>query len=361
VIPLYDHGVSLRIDSPENRSFKAAVLMSINESLEVKDLKFPSVEANQVLVKIIYSGICRSQIMEIQGKRGEDKWLPHTLGHEAVGVIQQIHPTVEGFDLGEKVILSWVSNEEKPAPGLTYESLIGEKINSGPIATFGQFALIHKSRLYKVLGNFDDKVLTLFGCSLLTGAGMVFDNLNLEDHKRVLVLGFGGIGSAAAVTLSLYKGIEIVILDTSRHRIEMAKKMGFEKVVLADSILDNDLISKIGTFDLCIESAGSTQSIELGFSLINRKGTLVFASHPSYGEFIKLDPFELIKGKTIIGSWGGGINPQHLIEKLFQHFTHSNELLMQLVGKIFLLDQINDAVRYLEESLEGRALIEMKP
>jgi S-(hydroxymethyl)glutathione dehydrogenase/alcohol dehydrogenase len=340
-------------------SFKAAVLTSINNSLEIKDLKFPNLEENQVLVKIIYAGVCRSQIMEIQGKRGEDKWLPLTLGHEAVGLIQQIHPTVDGFLLGEKVILSWVSNEENPAPGFRYETLLGEIVNSGPIATFGEFAVVHKSRIYKVRGNFEDKILTLFGCSLLTGAGMVFDNLNLDNHKRILILGFGGIGSAAAVTLSLYSGIEIVILDSSQHRIKMAQKMGFKKVELLNSDIEKKVIQKIGTFDLCIESAGSAQSIELGFGLLNQKGTLVFASHPRYGELITLDPFELIKGKKIIGSWGGGINPEHLIERLFQHFTDSESILNQLIGKIFPLDNINDAIKYLGESLEGRALVEM--
>ena len=52
--------------------------------------------------------------------------------------------------------------------------------------------------------------------------------------------------------------------------------------------------------DLCIEATGFAKSIENGFSIINNKyGKVIFASHPSYNEKIKIDPFELISGKKI--------------------------------------------------------------
>ena len=70
------------------KSFKAAVLYKINTPLKMIDCKFPSLKKGQVLVKNLYSGICRSQIMEIDGLRGKDNWLPHLLGHEGVGGIE---------------------------------------------------------------------------------------------------------------------------------------------------------------------------------------------------------------------------------------------------------------------------------
>src|SRR3989338_4895900 len=65
---------------------KAAVLVQLNQSLEMMDdVMVPLPEKGQVLVKIQYAGLCHSQLMEIQGLRGEDKHLPHMLGHEGVG------------------------------------------------------------------------------------------------------------------------------------------------------------------------------------------------------------------------------------------------------------------------------------
>ena len=61
---------------------KAAVLCKIGEPLEVTELTIPDLKPHQVLVDIAYSGICGSQILEIEGGRGPDSYLPHTLGHE---------------------------------------------------------------------------------------------------------------------------------------------------------------------------------------------------------------------------------------------------------------------------------------
>ncbi len=59
------------------------------------NLKLPSPNPYHVLVKIYYSGICGSQIKEIDGKRGFDKYLPHLLGHEGYGKIVEIGKNVK--------------------------------------------------------------------------------------------------------------------------------------------------------------------------------------------------------------------------------------------------------------------------
>ena len=69
---------------------KAAVLFKLNRKLRVINLKIPELKAGQVLVKVFYSGICKSQIMEISGGRENKKWLPHLLGHEASGKVIKV-------------------------------------------------------------------------------------------------------------------------------------------------------------------------------------------------------------------------------------------------------------------------------
>ena len=64
------------------KTLKAAVLTGINKPLELRNLEINDLLPGQVLVKILYSGVCRSQLMEIEGKRGEDNWIPHLLVHE---------------------------------------------------------------------------------------------------------------------------------------------------------------------------------------------------------------------------------------------------------------------------------------
>ena len=69
---------------------QAAVLAEINKPLEVRTFSAEPLKKGQVLIKILYSGICRSQLMEIRGMRGHDKWLPHLLGHEASGIVVEV-------------------------------------------------------------------------------------------------------------------------------------------------------------------------------------------------------------------------------------------------------------------------------
>ena len=72
------------------KKIKAAILVKIKKPLVIKKLEMPNIGDNQVLVKIFYSGICQSQIMEIDGGRNNNKYLPHMLGHEASGKIIKI-------------------------------------------------------------------------------------------------------------------------------------------------------------------------------------------------------------------------------------------------------------------------------
>ena len=78
----------------------AAILMEQNKNLVVSKVKLPErLEVGQVLVEYSYSGICGSQIGEIEGIKGKDPWIPHLLGHEASGKVLAIGPGVKGFAL----------------------------------------------------------------------------------------------------------------------------------------------------------------------------------------------------------------------------------------------------------------------
>ena len=73
----------------------AAVLVNSGQPLKIlNDLKLPKLRSGQVLVKIHFAGLCHSQLMEARGHRGDDKYLPHLLGHEGVGTVIDLGPSV---------------------------------------------------------------------------------------------------------------------------------------------------------------------------------------------------------------------------------------------------------------------------
>ncbi len=87
-----------KISNP--KYLKAAVLISQKKPLKILKLEIPKIKEGQILVKILFSGVCRSQIMEIKGLRGKDKWLPHMLGHEGSGTVVEIGKGVKKVSKG---------------------------------------------------------------------------------------------------------------------------------------------------------------------------------------------------------------------------------------------------------------------
>ena len=329
----------------------AAVLEECGKPLQLLDLEIPKLKRGQVLVKIAYSAICRSQLMEIGGHRGHDKWLPHLLGHEASGVVVDVGAEVTKVKVGDEVILTWIKSSgiESAPPQYSHN---GRTINAGPITTFSNYSIVSENRVVLKPDGLGMDVAVLFGCALATGSGMVLNELRPKATDSVIVLGLGGVGMSAVLTLLATGVKQILAIDADCQKVELAASLGAtaihyksEESVLAavsDHLPDGA--------DFCIEAAGSTSTIELGFSLIKaRSGALLFASHPPAGQQISIDPHQLITGKKINGSWGGGIVPDVDIPELAQLFRETKVLLAPLLKNKFPLRDINVAIDLFNE------------
>ena len=341
---------------------KAAVLFELNKPLEIRTLKRRPLESGQVFVKILYSGVCRSQLMEVSGLRGDDHWLPHLLGHEGSGVVEDIGPDVKKFKKGDEVILSWIQGSGIEAKGASYDS-DDVVINSGKVTTFSNYSVVSENRLTKKPKNLDFDTAILFGCALPTGAGMVINEINVNFESSVVVIGLGGIGLSAIAMLLSLKIKNIIAIDISAKKLDLVKSWGVNHTIDASKPNIQELVHEIfpDGAEYCIESAGRVSTIELGFSLINRnKGKLLFASHPPEGEKIKLSPHELISGKSISGSWGGAIDPDRDIPILYHNFISADFPLNSLLTKPYSLSDINKALEDLESGKVLRPLIKME-
>ena len=91
---------------------KAIVLIKQKKSLSLCDINVPELSEGYVLVKMKYSGICHTQLNEISGILGKDKFLPHCIGHEGVGKVIKKGRNVESVKTGDLVGVSWVKSYE---------------------------------------------------------------------------------------------------------------------------------------------------------------------------------------------------------------------------------------------------------
>ncbi len=338
----------------------AAVLENTNKPLVIKSFKIPEIKEGQLLIKVLFSGICRSQLMEIEGKRGKDKWLPHLLGHEASGIVLKTGRSVKKFKKGDEVVLTWIKGTGCDVNGAKY---LDKNItyNSGPITTFSNYTIVAENRVQKKPNNLSLLKSTLLGCALPTGFGVVRNEFKLNKVSSIAILGIGGIGLSAVLASKLLNIKDIVALDISNKKLKIAKKLGAKYIINTNNINFQKNMSKIfpNGVDLCIEAAGFSKTIELGFKIINPKhGKLIFTSHPAKKEKIKINPFELISGKSIEGSWGGGVNPDIDLKFIAKKITKS-DILNIYVKNIYPLKKINEAIRDFKAGKVLRPIIKM--
>lgn len=342
---------------------KAAVLYNTGQPLVIEDnLKIPDLLPGQVLVKVAYSGVCHSQLMEARGKRGIDRHLPHMLGHEGSGTVLETGQRVTKLKSGDKIILGWIKGRGMDVSGTKYKK--GNLfINAGGVTTFSDYTIVSENRCTKLPDGISFDEAVLFGCAIPTGAGIVMNRIKPEPGATVAIFGLGGIGLSALMVTGLFEYGKIIAVDIEENKLKLAHELGATHTINAEKENPLDVINSITSgkgVDYSIESSGIAKTIETAFNSVRRFGGLcVFASHPKFGEKIELDPHELISGKQIEGSWGGSINPDADIPRLAELYRERKLPLRKLLSHKYTLEQINQALNDLENRKIVRALIEM--
>ena len=347
------------------KTIRAAVLTRLGGPLEIIDkIRVPELCLGQVLVKINYAGLCHSQLMEVRAKRGEDVWIPHMLGHEGTGVVIDVGEGVSKVKVGDEVILGWIKGDGMNVSGARYEGPNGMLINSGAVTTFSDYTIVSENRLVPLPMGTPLQLGVLYGCALPTGAGIILNELELNSESTVAIFGLGGIGLSALMAAVLCRPKILIAIDVEDEKLKLAESIGATHTINPES--DNleksvfDLTEKVG-LDYVVEAAGKKETIEQAFKMIRRGGKCIFASHPPSGDTICIDPFELICGKQIVGSWGGASKPDRDVPILGKYYRDGKLKLEYLLSHTYKLDEINQALDDLEARKIVRALIEINP
>lgn len=346
------------------RTFRAAVLEQTGAPLQISDgIEIPPLRAGQVLAQIHYAGVCHSQLMEVRGKRGEDRFLPHLLGHEATATVLAVGAGVSKVAADQRVVLGWIRGEGIDAGGVQYRQ--GERIiNAGAVATFATHAVVSENRCVPLPPSVPVDLGVLLGCAVPTGAGMVLNTLAPVAGQSLVVVGLGGIGLAALLAACSIPGLNIAAIDPEANKRDLALRIGAHQLFdpIAADFRERWQAAFPGGADHCLEAAGRAETIELGFSLVRRNGgRCLFASHPANGELIRIDPYELICGKRLEGSWGGQSRPDTDIPRFAGLYAEGHLPLAHLLDRSYPLDAINQALDDLEARRITRALIEISP
>lgn len=344
---------------------RAAVLSRLNEPLDViAGIRFNAPRRGQVLVKLAYSGVCHSQLMESRGRRGVDPYLPHLLGHEGTGKVMEVGEGVTKVKPGDKVVLGWIKGSGLDGGGARYEcDNLPHVINAGGVTTFNEYALASENRLVPLPAGVPMDLAVLFGCAVPTGAGIITNDLRPAPGSTMAVFGLGGIGLSALMATMLFSCAKVIAVDVAEDKLELARSFGATHTIDASRsnvIEEIRALTNNAGVDFAVEASGQARVIEQAFESVRRAGgTCVFASHPEHGERISIDPYELICGKQLRGSWGGSSNPDRDIPVFAALYREGRFPLEKLIGKRYPLSAINQALEDLESRRVARPLIEI--
>ncbi|PKN17967.1 MAG: dehydrogenase [Deltaproteobacteria bacterium HGW-Deltaproteobacteria-6] len=345
------------------RKMRAAILVEQKKPLIVDEVELPeTLDYGQVLVRIFFSGICGSQIGEIDGAKGEDRFLPHLLGHEGSGEVMAIGPGVRHVRTGDQVIMHWRPGKGHEAATPRY-SWRGKPLNAGFVTTFNEYAVVSENRVTVMPEDFDPRLATLFGCALTTGLGVVSNNAKVKMGESVVVFGAGGVGLNVIQGASLSSAYPIIGVDLYDNKLELARTFGATHLIHSGKQdARSEILKIVGAqgADVVIDNTGNTDIIAMAYELTAAQGRTILVGVPRKGNKISIYSLPLHFGKIMTGSHGGEAEPAVDIPKYMKLHQAGKLRLDGLITDCFDLADINMAISKMRSGeIAGRCLIDM--
>lgn len=349
------------MDATLPQSGLAAILTEQRTPLVVDEIGLPTdLDVGQVLAKLHYSGICGSQIGEIEGVKGPDRFLPHLLGHEGSATVLAIGPGVSSVAVGDLVVLHWRKGLGIEAPTPIY-NWSGRSVNAGWVTTFNEFAVVSENRCTTIPLDSDRRLAALFGCAVTTGFGVAENNARIRAGESVVVYGSGGIGLNIVQAAAMHGARPIVGVDLYPDRLDLAAHLGATHLVDGrGEDIEERLAEIVGDrgADVFIDNTGLPWVVEMGCRLTSSQGRVIMVGVPNAGERVSLTPLPLYFGKVLMGSHGGEAEPTSDIPRLMGLLRSGSLDLDSLVSAVLPLQEVNEAIWSIRSgALPGRCLL----
>lgn len=338
---------------------KAAVLYEINKPLILEEIEIPNLDIGQVLVKVMASGICHTQLDNVKGKYGADPYLPHLLGHEGAGIVEKIGPGITHVAPGDHVILSWIQG-----PGFNSKTPLytkgNQKINAGPVTTFNEYTVASENRVTKIKDDITFDVASIIGCAVSTGLGAVLNESKVQPGASVAVFGIGGIGLNIIQGSALVNALKIIAVDVHDTKLATAQKFGATHLINAKK---EDPVKKIKELtdgkgvDYAFESAGLKETMEQAYQAACNTGLINLVGNLAHNEKICIDAVQTHYGKKLIGGHGGHTRPDVDFARYISLYKAGKLKIDELITHRYPLEDVNKAIEDMLTGHVGRAIV----
>jgi alcohol dehydrogenase len=358
---------------------------ALSKPLRIAEIDLAGPGQGEVLVKVMAAGLCHSDLSVIDGNRPRP--LPMVLGHEAAGVVEALGPGVDDLAIGDHVVFVFVPScgscpccsDGRPAlcvPGAAANGagvlLSGERRLSEVehdlnhhlgVSAFAEYATVSRKSLVRVDSSLPFEQAALFGCAVLTGVGAVFNGAKVTPGDKVAIIGLGGVGMAALLGARAAGAEQIIAVDLSREKLDLALSMGATDVFIAGSEGAADAIKAAtdGGVDHAIELAGSVHALQLGYQIARRGGQLTTGGLPSPTAVFPIPAVSLVaEEKTVRGSYLGSCVPARDIPRFVRMYQRGILPVEKLLSEVMPLTSINAGFDKLREGKLLRGVVTME-
>lgn len=367
---------------------RGAVIRKAPSPFEVVNLLVDEPRQNEILVKMVASGLCHSDDHMSTGDMPVGTY-PMCCGHEGAGIVQAIGPHTSGFAVGDKVIFSflpscgncrWCASGHQNLCDLGANLLLGARwedptsfrlsLEDGTpvgqalgISTFSEYTTVGVDSAIKVPEDTPLEKVCLLGCSVGTGWGSAVNTGEVRPGDTVIVMGIGGIGINAVQGAAHAGASNVIAVDPVAFKRETAESLGAtHSVDNMDAALE---IAKSFTngqgADVAIVTVGVTNGghVAEAFNSVRKQGTVVVTGLGDLTEVglpIPIAQITLFE-KKIKGSLFGSSNPKADIPRMLEMYRAGHLKLDELVTTEYSLDEINQGYKDMHAGKNIRGVI----
>lgn len=326
-----------------------SVYLEAPGKIGIKEVEKPVRKQNEALIKIKSVGICGSDIGAYRGANPLVSY-PRIIGHELAGEVIEIGENSKGIKVGDRVIVDPYIYCGKCYPCslgrtncCTDLNVLGVHIDGGMVEYF-----VHNSEmLYKVPDNIPWEQVPI--AEPLTIALHAIHRTKVKAGEHVVIIGAGGIGLLAALSVKAYDAIPI-LMDVVDERLSFANELGIQHIVNA---MDKDAVKKIGKItngrmaEVVIEASGSNAAIRNSLDYVSNAGRIALTGWPKVETSLPTNIFTL-KELDILGSRTSAGE----FEEALKMISDGTVDVKPIISKVIKLEEIPEAVQELSEHPE---------
>ncbi|OZD13082.1 hypothetical protein CH253_18660 [Rhodococcus sp. 06-156-3C] len=331
---------------------------------------------HEVVVEQTASGVCHSQLDQIEnpsrfGAPAASR--PVIMGHESVGTIVDVGTEVTEFEIGERVLVTWVPRtrtlDRLPVPS-EVPLLNGDVAVTHNVFAWGTHTVVDELYVCRAPEGTPDDVGAVVGCAVMTGAGAVTNTAKVAAGDSVVVWGCGGVGLSAIAAASISGAEPVIAVDVDDAKLAQARQFGATHTV---NVRSEDPVARIHELtttqytsgaDYVFDCIAKPETIRSGLASVRSShvtrtpgGSVVLVGVPT--QEVGLEGLDLVANeKRLIGCKGGNTVPEVDFDRLVGWHRNGTLNLDTLVTARYSLDRINEAVNDLREGkIVGRGIL----